>query len=97
MEQSPNEKGHFASLGNSIDKSMDLDSSIVQDDDFDCYKTSQGKLFHSNTKDELQVLPKETNHTTESGTNYGQSPSELSEFIGKKVKDATICETDQKN
>ena len=46
---------------------MNLDLSIVSDDEFQCYNTSEGKLVHTNLDDELQLLLKETNLTPETG------------------------------
>ena len=46
---------------------MKLDLSMLSDDDFQCYNTSEGKAVHTNLDDELQLLPKETNLTTETG------------------------------
>ena len=46
---------------------MDLDLSIVSDDEFQCYNTREGKSVHANIDDELQLLPKETNLTPETG------------------------------
>ena len=41
---------------------MDLDVSMVSDDDdFQCYNTSEGKPVHINVDDELQLLSQETN------------------------------------
>ena len=40
---------------------MELDLSMVPDDDFHCYITSEGK--HTNLDDELQTFSKETNLT----------------------------------
>ena len=42
---------------------MELDLSIVSDDEFQCYNTSEGKPVHTNLDDELQLLPKEMNLT----------------------------------
>ena len=46
---------------------MDLDLSMVSDDDFQCYNTAEGKPVHTNMDDELQLLPKETTLTPERG------------------------------
>ena len=37
-------------------KPMELDLSIVSDDEFQCYNTSEGKPVHTNLDDELQLL-----------------------------------------
>ena len=46
---------------------MELDLSIVSDEEFQCYNKSDGKPIHTNLDDELQLLPKETNLTPETG------------------------------
>ena len=47
---------------------MDLDLSMVsEDDEFQCYNTSDGKPIHTSLEDELQLLSKETNLTPETG------------------------------
>ena len=51
----------------SVGKPMDLDLSMVSDDEFQCYNTSEGKPVHAKIDDELQLLPKETNLTPETG------------------------------
>ena len=49
---------------------MNFDMIIVsEDEDFQCYNTSEGKPVHANIDDKLQFLPKETNSTPESGIN----------------------------
>ena len=66
-EQPRNERGQFTSPDKSAGKPMDLDLSMVSDDEFQCYNTSEGKPVHANIDDELQLLPKETNLTPETG------------------------------
>ena len=66
-EQPRNERGQFTSPDKSTGKPMDLDLSKVSDDEFQCYNTSEGKPVHTNVDDELQLLPKETNLTPETG------------------------------
>ena len=44
---------------------MDLDLSMVSNDEVQCYNTSEGKPVHANIDNELQLLPKETNLTSE--------------------------------
>ena len=46
---------------------MDLDLSMVSDDDFQCYNTAERKPVYTNKDDELQFLPKETKMTPETG------------------------------
>ena len=65
---------------------MDLDLSMVSDDDdFQCYKTSEGKPVHTNVDDELQLLPKGTNLTPEAGIKTNL-PSEESHQTVRKSK-----------
>ena len=40
---------------------------MSDDDNFQCYKTSEGKPVHTNLDDELQLLTEETNLTPETG------------------------------
>ena len=64
---------------------MDLYLSMVSDDDdFQCYNTSDGKPVHTNV-DELQLLLKETNLTPEPGINTNL-PSEESHQTVRKSK-----------
>ena len=45
---------------------MELDlNKVPDDDDFQCYNTSEGKPVRTNLDDELQLLPKETSLTPE--------------------------------
>ena len=66
-DQPRNERGQFTSPDKSVGKPMDLDLSMVSDDEFQCYNTSEGKPVHANIDDELQLLLKETNLTPETG------------------------------
>ena len=49
---------------------MDLDLSIVSDDDFQCYNTAEGKRVHTNIGDKLIFLSKETTLTPETGIKF---------------------------
>ena len=50
------------------DKEMDMNLSIISDDDdFKCYNKAEERPVHSNIDDELQLLPKENNLTPEQG------------------------------
>ena len=49
----------------------DLDLSIVSDDKFNCYNNSEGKPVHVNVEDEIQIHPKETRLSPETGINHG--------------------------
>ena len=62
-EQPRNQNGQFTSPAKSTGKPMELDLSIVSDDEFQCYNTSEGKPVHTNLNDELPLLPKEMNLT----------------------------------
>ena len=66
-EQPRNQRGEFTSPEKSTGKPMLPDLSIVSDDDFQCYNTSEGKPVHTNPDDEPQLLPKETNLTPSTG------------------------------
>ena len=54
---------------------MDLDLSFVSDDYIQCYKTAEGKPVHTNIDDELQLLPKETTSTPETGIKIEENSS----------------------
>ena len=49
----------------------DLDLSIVSDDEFNCYNNSEGRPISVNVDDELQIQPKETILSPETGINHG--------------------------
>ena len=57
-DQPHNGRGQFTSPDKSVGKPMDLDLSMVSDDDFQFNNTSEGKAVHANIDDELQLLPK---------------------------------------
>ena len=85
-DQPRNQKGQFTSPEKSAGKPMDLDLSMVSDDDdFQCYNTSEGKPVHTNVDDELQLLPEETNLTREPGIKTNL-PSEESHQTVRKSK-----------
>ena len=46
---------------------MDLNLSIVSDEEFDCYNISDGKPVHTTFDDELQLLPKDNKLTPGQG------------------------------
>ena len=48
----------------------DLDLSIVSDDEFNCYNNSEGRPISVNVDDELQIHPKETRLSPETGINH---------------------------
>ena len=51
-------KGTVHSADKSVDKTLDLDLSMISDNEFDCTNRSDGNLVHSNSDDELQLHPK---------------------------------------
>ena len=69
---------------------MELDLSMVSDDDFQCYNTSEEKPVHNNPGDELQLLPNETNPTPETGTKTKETTNERTS-ISEKIKENTPC------
>ena len=82
-EQPRNQKGQFTSPDKSTGKPTELDLSIVSDDDFQCYNTSEGKPVHTNVDDELQLLPKETNLTPETGIKTKDTTNERNQSVKK--------------
>ena len=63
---------------------MDLDLSMVSDEnDFQCYNTSEGKPVLVNVEDELQMHPKETRLTPESGIKTNLLPDEPHQTVRK--------------
>ena len=67
-DQPRTENGQLTSPNKSAGKRMDLDLSMVLEDaDFQCYNTAEGKPVHTNLDDEFQLLPKETTLTPETG------------------------------
>ena len=48
----------------------DLDLSIVSDDEFNCYNNSEGRPISVNVDDDLQIQPKETRLSPDTGTNH---------------------------
>ena len=65
---------------------MDLDLSMVSDDEFQCYNTSEGKPVHANVDDELELLPKETNLTTETGIKTNPLINESQQTVRKSKR-----------
>ena len=49
-EQPRNERGQFTIPNKSAGKPMDLDLSMVSDNEFQCYKTSEGKPVHADVR-----------------------------------------------
>ena len=65
---------------------MEMDLSIVSDDEFQCYNTSEGKPVHTNLDDELQLLRKETNLTPETGTKTKDTTNEQNQTVRKSKR-----------
>ena len=65
---------------------MELDLSIVSDDEFQCYNTSEGKPVDPNLEDELQLLPKETNLTPETGIKTKNTTNEQNQSVRKSKR-----------
>ena len=85
-EQPRNQKGQFTSPEKSTGKPMNLDLSIVSDDEFQCYNTSEGKPVHTNLDDELQLLPKQTNLTPETGIKTKDTTNEQNQSVRKSKR-----------
>ena len=85
-EQPRNERGQFTSPDNLTGKPMDLNLSMVSDDEFQCYNTSEGNPVHTNMDDELQLLPKETNLTPETGIKTNSLPNEPHQSVRKSKR-----------
>ena len=85
-EQPRNERGQFTSPDKSVGKPMDLDLSMVSDDEFQCYNTSEGKPVHANIDDELQLLPKGTNLTPETGIKTNPLINEPEQMVRKSKR-----------
>ena len=94
-EQPRNERGQFTSPDKSTGKPMDLDLSMVSDDEFQCYNTSEGKPVHTNVDNELQLLPKETNLTPETGIKTKSLPNESHQSVRKSKKRPNAKETEK--
>ena len=69
---------------------MDLD-----DDDFQCYNTSEGKPVHTNVDDELQLLPKETNLTPEPGKKTNLPSEESHQTVSKSKRILNAKQTEK--
>ena len=64
------EKGQFTSPQKNTGNKTDLDLSIVSDDEFNCYNNSEGSPISVNVDHELQIHPKETRLSLETGINH---------------------------
>ena len=65
---------------------MELDLSIVSHNEFQCYNTSKGNLVHTNLDDELQLLPKETNLSPETGIKTKDTTNEQKQSVRKSTR-----------
>ena len=66
---------------------MELDLIIVSKEDvYNCYHNSDEKPFHTNIEDEVQVLPKEINFTSETGIKSEHIYNEPHQPVRKKKK-----------
>ena len=65
---------------------MELDLSMVSDDEFQCYNTSEGKPIHTGIDDKLQLLPKETNLTPETGIKTKETINEQNQSVRKSKR-----------
>ena len=75
---------------------MNLDLSMVSDDDdFQCYNTSEGKPAHTNVDDELQLLPKETNLTPDSGIKTSLLSEESHQTVRKAKRIPNAKQTEK--
>ena len=84
-EQPRNQRGQFTSPEKSAGKPMQLDLSMVSDDEFQCCNTSEGKPIHTGIDDELQ-LPKETNLTPETGIKTKETTNEQNQSVRKSKR-----------
>ena len=66
-DQSRNNKGQFTSPTKSANKDGYLNLSIISVDEFECYSKSYGKPVHTNIDNELRLLLKDINLTSEQG------------------------------
>ena len=94
-EQPRNERGQFTSPDKSTGKPMKLDLSMVSDDEFQCYNTSEGKPVHANVDDELQLLPKVTNLTPETGIKTISLPNEPHQSVRKSKRIPNAKQTEK--
>ena len=75
---------------------MDLDLSMVSEDDaFQCYKTSEEKPVHTNVEDELQLFPRGTNLTPESGITTNLPSDEPHQTVRKTKRTPNAKQTEK--
>ena len=74
---------------------MDLDLSMVSDDEFQWSNTSEGKHVHANIDDELQLLPKETNLTPETGIKTNPLINEPQQTVRKSKRIPNARQTEK--
>ena len=75
---------------------MDVDLSIVSDDDFQSHKTAEGKPVHTNIDDELQLLPKETTLKPETCKRIDKNNSAESQQILRRSQRLPFAEQTEK-
>ena len=68
-----NNKRRFTSPNKIVETEVDLNLSIVSDEEFDCYNKSEGKSVHTNIDDDLQLLPKENKLNPDQGIYDGKN------------------------
>ena len=74
---------------------MDLDLSMVSDDEFQCNNSSEGKPVLANIDDELQLLPMETNLTPETGIKTNPLSNEPQQTVRKSKKIPNARQTEK--
>ena len=94
-EQPRNERDQFTSPYKLLGKPMDLDLSLVSDDEFQCYNTSEEKTVHANIDDELQLLPRETNLTPETGIKTNPLINEPQQTVRKSKRIPNARQTEK--
>ena len=70
-------------------KEIELNLSIVSDEEFDCDNKSDGKLVHTNIDDELQLFPREDNtqrRQVYTRTRYVTGENNETDTTGRKSK-----------
>ena len=68
---------------------------VFDDDDLQCYNTSEGKPVHTNVDDELQLLPTETNLTPESGIKTNLPSDEPHQTVRKSKRIPNAKQTEK--
>ena len=84
-DQPRNEKGQFTSPQKNTGMT-DLDLSIVSDEEFNCYNNSEGRPISVNVEDELQIHPKETRLSPETGINHGHIKNKATSHVRRSSR-----------